>query len=351
MPKDDLRSALRAIAEPTEPPSGARDGILGEIARRRRNRLRATTLLGAGATLALIGAVGWAVSRSDDRGTDPAPPADRPTITEPFEAPPCPDRLPELDPANTRVPDLTGAQSVRLCEDPSDWDLVRDPPTAAELASSLGPEALVRDLDEFARDVGAIPAADPDRCETVHSVQSRDSLVIRYARETVIVPVAGCSDLHVDGRVVDAPMLRYAFIEALDRQRDRFTYTRRVEAALTCRTFGSGGPSKPGRERLLEAVRCDPTKAGTGREAMPLSEEGVRRLQDAWTRAQPYRQAAPVDRQDGCTRVEHLPSEILARTDRGDVVRFFDSPCGYLVSIENYPGDDFLVPVTLDELS
>jgi hypothetical protein len=153
---------------------------------------------------------------------------------------------PDLDRASTRVPDLTGAQSLRFCQDPRDW-VAGSPPTAAELSSSLGPEALVRGLDELARDVADIPDAHPARCAAISYVQTRDSLVIRYPDRVVIVPVTGCTDLHLDGRIADGASLRYAFMDALDRQRDRYAYTHRVDAHLTCRTFRAHGPIKPGQ--------------------------------------------------------------------------------------------------------
>lgn len=350
MPEDELRSALRALAEPTSPPPGGRDEILAETARRRRRRQGGAALVGAVATLTVVGTVALAASRFHERRSDPAMPTDGPTITSPYDAPPCPDRLPDLDQANTQIPDLTGAQSIRLCQDPRDWEMFRDPPTQAELASSLGPEALVRDLDEFVNEVGRIPVADPGRCETVSIVQTRSALVVRYTGATVIVPVAGCFDLHLDDRVVDGSAILHAFVDALDRQRDRFSYTRQVDAALTCRTFRGGGPSKPGREQLLKAVRCDPSAAGEFLDPTPLSEEGVRQLQEAWTLARPHPPSSPTDREDECTELEERPSDIMARTDRGDVIRFFESPCGYLVFSGSRPGELLEVPVTFDDL-
>jgi hypothetical protein len=153
------------------------------------------------------------------------------------------------------------------------------------------------------------------------------------------------------GRIIDGAQLRYAFLDALDLQRDRFVYTRHVEAALTCRALLVGGPSKPGREGLVSAIQCDSEDANMDLAATALSDRALRRLQDAWAQARPHLHSDPVHGEDECTELQQRPSEIIARTDRGDVVRFFASPCGYLVFRGTRPSETLEIPLEFHELA
>jgi hypothetical protein len=348
MPEDDLRSALRALAEPVAPPPGGREAIWAGVDADRPRRW-VVPLLAAAAVLAVGVGVGiGSISSTGEPNIDSAV-TTRPETTEPYDAPSCPETLPDREEMDTRVPDLRGATSVRLCGDTRDFEFLADPPTVQELDAAPGPEALVSDLEGFADQIRAIPATDQGRCATIDLIPSSTSLVITYPDRVAIVPATICTNLRLQDRVIDAAELRYAFDDALDRQRDQYAYGRTIETPLACRTFRPSGPVRFDRERIVAAVRCDPS---TGSPPTPtaLPSRGMERLQDAWTRARVHVNDVPLGTEDDCTELEERPIEIIARTDRGDVVRLFESPCGYLVLDGDRPGESFDIPVTAAQL-
>ena len=55
--------------------------------------------------------------------------------------------------------------------------------------------------------------------------------------------------------------------------------------------------------------------------------------------------------EDPCTELSGAPSTVLARTDRGDVVRLVASPCGYLLfDTWEFELPSFQVPLEVAEL-
>jgi hypothetical protein len=91
MSEDQLRQAMRVMAEPAAPPVEARDRILAATLRRRSMRRRGWAVAGAAATVAVVGGVAWAQGPSGDaRGSDPAPQASStPTTSQTPTSPPC----------------------------------------------------------------------------------------------------------------------------------------------------------------------------------------------------------------------------------------------------------------------
>lgn len=343
MSEQELREALEQYAGPVTPPPGGRDLILQRVSRR---RLRVPGAVAAAAAVALVVAGGLALRPSDK---DPAP-ADTPppsTTTAPYDAPGCPATLP-MPGAGSRLPEEAAWKSVRFCSDTSSGLAGGEPETGYEGKPVLDPEALVFGIDKFARDIAAMPAADPGRCATISVLARADALVFTLEDGTQVpVSAAMCQDVSRGATVLDGQALRQAFLQALDHQRDDYGYERDEATALTCPTYGLPGPVRPGRERLVAAVVC-PGFNDVDAEPRHLDAAQLDRLQEAWEKAVEA-EWKPSEDEDECLTMDDERGRLLALTNRGDVLTMQTSPCDFLF-VDRDPGRHWRIPITLEAL-
>lgn len=308
--------------------------------------------LGVAIALVAVTAVAGAVlvqrwdrpSPAADRPTTPA--TARPTSTAPYEVAPCPDPLPPYGDQNRRLPDLDRVAAVRLCLDVVERAKVssRDIDQGA-IDAVVDPEALVTHLPDFAERVARMREGPPRLCASVLIGPGPALVFTLEDRSRVVVPAVMCTSLTAGARELDAGKVHAAFMEALDRQRSEFSYTREVTAPPSCRTFGLSAPVQPGRERLVSAVRCAKYPDTT-----PTTIDGqrLRVLSDAWERATTHTGT------DRCLHGDDEFPKVAVRTDRGDVLDAFESRCGFLF-VRNvagsWPAEDWLrIPITLSDL-
>ncbi len=351
MSDDELRTALRTLAEPAIPPPGARDRILAALDRRRRRRRAAFGLVAVAATVTAVGGVALVGALGENHApvaADPLP------TTAPYEATPCPPRLPDRRELAERLPDLIQVASIRLCTDDRDYVGGAVPARPDELAALPDPEALVFGLDRFAAEVASLPPARLGWCNAAFVVSASTALQLAMADgSTHLVPASLCREVRYGDRRLDSNAIRHAFLAALDAQRSDYSYGRTVDAPLTCRFYGESGPVRPGRERLVEAVRCGHyDEAARDYPLTALSADARRKLQEAWRDASPHESSrwAQGTEVDECVDVGSKAESIVARTDRGDVIRLIDSPCGYLHLDSWQAGTGWEIPLTLDDL-
>jgi hypothetical protein len=324
MSEEQLRDVLARVVP--EPPDSVADPA--PVVRAARVRRRAQVVLAGGAVAVIaVAAVVGGRALSDDSAPQVA---EEPSIsTDPYSAAPCPDAA--ALPSNGPFPD--GIVAVRYCAVPFNGFPAAPGP----------PDALVEDLGSFTDVVSAIPDADPARCAAVDVLPSDSRLLLVLADgTTAAVPTGMCQDVSVGGRTVDAGEVTQAFLGALDRQRSGFGYTSDAFEAVTCETPATIGLATPGRELLVEAVVCPPEAGGAG---TPVDDAGVRRLDGAWSAAE------VVADSDLCVAPGPPPSSVLARTDRGDVVRLAANHCGSLDFYRDLGSSANEVPVTIDELT
>lgn len=329
--------------------------------RERRNRV--SVAAEAAAVLAIVaGTLAFAGLPGDDGGrpppgdvaSQPAPSEKPDGQLSPYDVPPCPAQLPEGPPANHVVTDLDGVVAVRLCPDlnPRGDEVL---PSSEQLAELEDADALVRDLADFRDRLRDLATGLPEDCTTAdESSYERYSFAFyRVDGTRALVAAQGCDLVTVEGRRIDSEAIRQLYLAALDRQRDRFEYSRPFDDELACASGQRGGPILPGRERLVAAVVCD---MPPGAESIPMDLKPVQldaaqlaELNRSW--AQP---GDPIIRgasgEHECLDLKEPPSFVLAATDHSDVVQMIDSPCGFLVwhGWENHPGATF--PTTLEAL-
>lgn len=346
-----LRHLLEDAVPDDAPPFDAPD--LAGRARTARTRRRRTAgavagVLAVGATIAGVGLLGDRdPDRDPERGNDVA--AVPAGTTAPYDAPGCPATLRELIDAASDLGDLTGIASVRLCPDTglSALGTGVDPGTTSGApAPDTGlPEALVSDLSGFVDRVAELPDFDPAACATISVLNTRQSLQVTYADgTTTLVPTAMCSPMTAAGRAVDGGGLATAFLGALDAQRDDLDYTRPFTGELTCDHVSLPSPARPGREELVQAVACDQDNTTTRLDADQLAD-----LQAAWEDSTGIDPADP-EQENPCTEFDEAPRQVVVATDHGDVLRLFESPCGYLVWDGWQPGESEAVPTTVEAL-
>lgn len=316
------------------------------------------------AAAVLVVAAGPAAVRGLSGSTPPAsPPAElatEPTPTvkadrppSPYDAPTCPPHLPDAAAAVTTLTDLSGIVAVRLCPDLNPRSQGGQP-SAEQLAQLEDADALVFDLDDFTASVRAIPSGLPDYCAKQKGPYIRQTLLFVRADGTrALLTAPGCELLTIEGRRVDVGAVWNLYGPAMERQRDTLTYTRPFDDELTCTTSERGDNVRPGRERLVAAIACD---FPPGAESIPddlqpvqLDASQLAGLAAAWSRpGQPLTRGP--NGEHTCLDVEEPASFIIAATDRSDVVRLNDTPCGFLVwhGSPNHRGAT--LPTTLSRL-
>ncbi|MCW2816148.1 MAG: hypothetical protein JWN84_3603 [Nocardioides sp.] len=316
------------------------------IAAGRARRRRHTALLGAGTLAVVVIALGIVSTlRPDaDRAVEPARTSGS---TAPYDVPPCPDRLPELDDANYRVPNLDRVKTVRFCADLA-WSLTGDTTITAEDRAWLADrDALVQDIDGFVAALRSAPSYDSDRCAALDFASTRASLAFDLDDGTrVLVAVPACTRLTVEDRAVDGQQFAEAFDNAVNRQRDSLDYTRATDRPLDCDTPSVLAPVRPQREVVVAAAWC-PTEDAT---AIPIRDQALADLAAAWRNNQPITQQPDSTGMDTCTNLETRPADIIVRTDRADDVRLMVSPCGFLVFGSWGADESVSIPVTPESL-
>ena len=125
-----------------------------------------------------------------------------------------------------------------------------------------------------------------------------------------------CTDVTGPSATLDGNDVTQAFLAALDAQRSADDYTQEPAAALTCQTPATSGPATPAREQLVEAVVCPPELEDAG---TALDGTAMLQLVASWE--------AATQSTDMCASPGESRS-VLARTDRGDVIRMNQGWCG-----------------------
>lgn len=334
-----LRGLLQAAVP--DDPSILDPHTVARAARGARQRNRLVVLGTAAATVALVGVIGVVATSGSDQ--DRA--AEEPSATTPYDAPACPTTLPELTDANTTIDDLDGLTSVRLCPDLTGDAFAAPMSTSDERTVLAGLDALVVDLDAFRRALAEQREPFPTLCASMSVMNSRQSLQFTMGERTVLVPTPLCSPIEIEGRQVDGGDLATAFLTALDRQRDELDYRRDYAGPFECGQPDLRTPARPGREQLVAAVHC----SASG-EATPLDAEQLAALQAAWQHPLAVADDPAGSGENSCTELIEPPATLLASTDRGDITRLIDSPCGSMLWDSWQPASGVGIPITLAEL-
>lgn len=354
MSEKQLRDLL-ARAVPEAPDLDAH-GIKDKAASVRRQRLAAGG--GAVAVMAavtLFAAVGL-------RGGDTAPPVALDPVptapsgsTAPYEPPICPDRLPKSVEEQRTVPDLGDVEAVRLCPDLRSIERGRLGPldlTAAVLLDDA--DALVMEIDEFGEALSGLPAfGTPNFCLTASYITGRTSLMFVHAdgtTELVWSPI--CQEVRVGNKRVYGHDVEQAFTEALDQQRRELEYIRPFDGELTCGGARIETPVRPGREDLVAAVFCESYNPSESVDADPehLDAEQLALLRRAWADVETTPEQLNDAGENECTELDDEAPFLLVGTDRSDVLRLFESPCGTLIWSGWVPGQSVAIPITLADL-
>lgn len=339
---------LRELLQRAVPEAPDLDPVL--IRRRALTRSRSKVWVAAASAAAVlviaVGPVALNELNGDDRSPSMPPsglatqPTPTPTPTasreaSPYDAPTCPPHLPDAGAAVTTMTDLSGIVSVRLCPELNPNRDARWQPSAEDLARLENADALVLDVDGFLASVRALPPGLPDYCETQKGPYIRQALLFLRAdgtRELLTAP--GCELLSIAGRRVDVGAVWNLYEPALERQRDTLTYTRPFDDELTCTTSERGDNVRPGRERIVAAIACDfPPGAESipdGLQPIQLDSTQLAGLDRAWSRPGASLVRGP-NGEHKCLDVQEPASFVIAATDRSDVVRLNDTPCGFFV--------------------
>ncbi|MCR6031227.1 hypothetical protein GGQ22_07185 [Nocardioides sp. zg-579] len=360
MSEQSLRDLLkRAVPEAPDLDVAA---LERRAARERRNRM--SVAAGGAVVVAIVAGSLALTTLTLDDGRPPSPSeiaTEPPTASDvldgpvaPYDPPPCPARLPVPAESSHVVPDLGEVAAIRLCPDLNPHGDRAWQPSADQVAQLDDADALVSDLAGFAVALRKIPPGLPDYCADGEDSYERYSFAFYRPDGTrVMVGVAGCEPVTIAGQDVDSNAVRQIYLASLDRQRDTLTYSRPFDDELTCASQERGGPIRPGRERLVAAIACD---IPPGAESIPMDLEPVEldaraldELERAWSKP-----GDPIVRESSgvneCVDLPEPPSFILAGTDRSDVVRLIDSPCGFLVWHGWEDSDGATIPTTLTGL-
>ncbi len=322
MTEQQLRDVLaRVVPEP--PDSVADAGPVVRAARRQRQ------VLVAGATaLAAVLVAGTVIGVQAIAGDEKQDLVADSSIPDPYITAPCP------DPSSTwpegPVSDVAQVTAVRYCA---------RPPVLDGFPATQGPaDALVTELSEFASGVRDLPDADPARCAAVDPIPTDDRLLLQLADGSSVVVATGiCDDVQVEGHTVSADGIGALYLRWLRAQRDENPYAPdEVTPPTDCMTSGVS-PATPASEHLVAAISC--TGSGVLR-AVTLAADETARLQEAWRTAS--------EDTANCDDPGLAPMTILARTDRGDLVRLDPMGCG---QFRYYSSDqtEYLVTFTYED--
>ena len=184
---------------------------------------------------------------------------------------------------------------------------------------AAGPaDALVTDLDGFGDALAGVGVADPARCAAVDPIPTDSRLLFELDDGTTVgIPAGICQDAEVGGHTLDGGDVTAIFLGSLRFQRDDHSYAPpEVPAPTDCMASGIS-PAVPTGEHLVAAIAC--TGSGVLR-AVTMAGDEIARLDEAWRTAS---MDAP-----NCTDPGLSPTTIVARTDRGDLVRLDPTGCG-----------------------
>lgn len=306
MTEQQLRDVLARVV-PEAPDTVADPTPVVRAARRQRNlRTAGVSVLAA---VLVAGTVLGVQAVRDDEQTQVL---DEPGIDSPYATAPC------LDPSQpwetAAVADLSSVTAVRYCSRPSPLE---------GFSTVEGPaDALVAGLDTFVAGVRDLPDADPARCAAVDPIPLDNRLLLQLADGTVVGVATGlCDDVQVEGRTVSADGVAALLMSGLRTQRDDNAYSPDAVTAPTDCLTSSTSPADPAGEHLVAAIAC--TGSGT-LTARTMAADETARLDEAWRAAS---QGAP-----NCDDLGDLGLiTILARTDRGDLVRLDPVGCGQYI--------------------
>jgi hypothetical protein len=326
MTEQQLRDVLaRVVPEP--PDSVADAGPVVRVARRKRQaRVTGATVL---ATLLVAGTV---IGVRTLGGDETNMVADRPTFPDPYATAVCPVADQPWDSGS--VADLDQVTAVRYCARSTD---------AGFFLADGPPDALVDDVSGFTSAVRGLAPADPARCAAVDVIPSDSRLLLLLADGTSVGVAAGfCQDVQAEGRTLDGNDLAQAFLAQLRVQRDEHAYAAPgAGAAIDCTLDGTLNPALPGHEQLVAAVLCP----AEGTAVTTLDEGRLSALATAWAAAHPQQEW-----NDPCPDPEQAPPYVLARTDRGDMVRLDVGRCEDVFFQGDNPAAWYRLDLTMDDL-
>lgn len=327
MTEEQLRDVLSRVVP--EPPDSVADAAPVVHAARRRRRAQALGVAGVAAVLVAGTVVGVrAIDRGDDTQVVDQPPE---SIADPYRTAPCPGL--DSDWPNAAVADLDAVTAVRYCGRPVNGFEVADGPA----------DALVDDLGAFSAAVRSTAPADPARCAAIDVMPTDSRLLFQLAGGTYVgVPAGMCQDVQIEGRVLDGNDVTRELLAALGAQRDSHEYAGGDEGAVPCGLLPDVSPVSPERERLVAATVCP--QEGTDWTEQVLDAAGVTALDGAWADAQPALEEAV-----SCPPAEQAMPWIMARSDRGDLVRIDVDDCGSL-AFQGYPTEWYTLGLTIDRL-
>jgi hypothetical protein len=330
MTEDQVRDILARVVP--EPPDSVTDATPVVRAARRQRQARVIGVAGLAAVLVAGTFLGVRVLLADDDKDLVADTPDSATA-DPYTTAQCP-------PASERwisapVADLDRVTAVRYCARGTD---------AGFFVADGPPDALVTGLASFASSVRDLAPADPARCAAVSVMPSDSRLLLVLADGTSVGVAAGfCQDVDAEGRTLDGNDLTKAFLDRLRAQRDEHAYSApAAEAPVGCVLDGTIGPAVPGHEQLVSAVLC----SAEGTELTTLGEGLLSDLDAAWSAARPQQEW-----NDPCEEPAQAPPYVLARTDRGDVVRLDVGRCGEVYFYGDDPAAWYRLELTKDDLT
>ena len=329
MTEEQVRDVLARVVP--EPPESVTDAAPVVRAARRQRRARLAGVGGLAAVLVAGTVAGVLAVTGDER--DRGLVADNPAISDPYTTAACPPVSETW--VSSPIEDLDQVTAVRYCARATD---------AGFFIADGPPDALVTGLASFASSVRAQDPADPARCAAIDVIPSDSRLLLQLADGTSVgVPAGLCSDVDAEGRTLDGLGLTQAFLFQLRSQRDGHPYTAPVaEAPVDCVLDGTLGTAVPGHEKLVAAVLCP---ADGGRPA-PVDENLLSDLAAAWDRSRLQQEW-----NDPCPNPEEAPPYVLARTDRGDVVRLDVGNCEDVFFQGDNPAGWYRLELRLDDLT
>lgn len=323
MTEQQLRDVLARVV-PEAPDTVADPAPVVRAARRQRN-LR---VIGTGAVAAVLvagTAFGVQSLTSDDKDLV----AQGPLFPDPYTAAQCPD-LPADQLVNSSLTDLDQVVAVRYC--------TRD--AGSGFPAAQGPvDALVDDIGTFTEGIRSLAPADASRCAAVDPIPTDSRLHLELADGSyVTVPAGLCQDADFEGRPIDGADATQAFLEALRGQRDGRSYAPdEVVLPTDCRASGIS-PAAPTSESLVSGISCVGSGTLTATEMTP---EELAQLDEAWRTA--------TDGTPNCDETGDLGlTTILARTDRGDLVRLDPMGCGQYTYFSSTQ-EEYLVTFTYED--
>lgn len=303
MTERQLRDVLSRVVP--EPPDSVADASPVVRVARRQRRVRVAGVSGLAAVLVAGTVVGALSVTGDER--DRTVVADEPAISDPYTTAPCPE-VSSTWPTG-EVADLARVTAVRYC--------ARD--TGMGFGVAAGPlDALVTGIDAFGATLADGRDADPARCAAVDPIPTDSRLLFQLDDGSYVgVPAGICQDAEIGGHTLDGGDVTSLFLGALRFQRNDHRYAP-PEAPAPSDCMASGiSPAVPKGEHLVAAIACTGSGVLT---AVGMADDETARLDEAWRTAS---MDAP-----NCTDAGLSPTTIIARTDRGDLVRLDPLGCG-----------------------